>query len=73
MVTSSNSVVMRLANQIQTLINNKADKTNASQSTAGLMSATDKTKLDNIQEIELITDIDDVTNDGIYFLKEEVD
>lgn len=48
MVDESNPVISRFTNKIKELINNKADKTNATQSNAGLMSAEDKTKLDTI-------------------------
>lgn len=48
MVDESNPVISRFTNKIKGLINNKADKTNATQSNAGLMSAEDKTKLDAI-------------------------
>lgn len=48
MVDESNPVISRFTNKIKELINNKADKTNATQSNAGLMSAEDKTKLDNL-------------------------
>lgn len=48
MVDESNPVISRFTNKIKELINNKADKTNATQSNAGLMSAEDKIKLDAI-------------------------
>lgn len=48
MVDESNPVISRFTNRIKGLINNKADKTNATQSNAGLMSAEDKIKLDAI-------------------------
>lgn len=72
MIDPSNAIITGLSTQIKELINNKADKTNATQSTNGLMSASDKTKLDNI-DIQVITSIENITNDGIYFLKEEVE
>lgn len=48
MVDESNPVISRFTSKIKELINNKADKTNATQSDAGLMSAEDKIKLDAI-------------------------
>ena len=38
----------KLMQLVKTALNNKADKTNATTSAAGLMSAADKTKLDGI-------------------------
>lgn len=51
----------KISNEITTLENQKADKTNATQSNAGLMSAEDKTKLDGL-EIGDYVEVEDLDN-----------
>lgn len=73
MVDESNPVISRFTSKIKELINNKADKTNATQSDAGLMSAEDKIKLDGLDKIDVeITNMNPnkITEDGIYFYVE---
>lgn len=48
----------KLMQLVKTALNNKADKTNATTSAAGLMSATDKTKLDGIEAGATKTTVD---------------
>ena len=69
MVDESNPVISRFTNKIKGLINNKADKTNATQSNAGLMSAEDKTKLDGL-EIGDYIEVEDLDN---YYTKSQCD
>ena len=49
----------KLMQLVKTALNNKADKTNATTSAAGLMSSTDKTKLDGIESGATKTIVDD--------------
>lgn len=67
MVDESNPVISRFTSKIKELINNKADKTNATQSDAGLMSAEDKIKLDEMS-IQIIDEGTEINNDGIYLI-----
>ena len=49
----------KLMQLVKTAINNKADKTNATTSAAGLMSAADKVKLDGVEGGATKTIVDD--------------
>ena len=58
-------------NVINETINQKANKTNATQSDAGLMSAEDKIKLDGLDKIDVeVTNMNpnEITEDGIYLI-----
>lgn len=54
----------KLMQLVKTALNNKADKTNATTSAAGLMSATDKTKLDGIEAGATKTTVDAALDAG---------
>lgn len=68
MVDESNPVISRFTSKIKELINNKADKTNATQSDAGLMSAEDKIELDNIK-IQIVTSNTELNKNGVYLIR----
>ena len=53
----------KLVALIKAALNSKADKTNATTSAAGLMSATDKVKLDGVEDGATKTIVDDVMSD----------
>ena len=53
----------KLVSLVKIALNNKADKTNATTSAAGLMSAADKAKLDGIEDGATMVIVDDAMSD----------